>query len=339
MIFDVESMKKAMVEFEVRSMAVCTWQREPQFCCRCLILRHCHSSLQIDLQKMPLGKLSKRQIQSAYALLTEVQQVSNQWSGPGWGFSLCDSYTFFLSSHLYQRQAVSDSLPESQILDLSNRFYTLIPHDFGMKKPPLLNNLDYIQVCKTGIFGLFNKMILIEHYTIPTLLCSGKGSDAGQPVGHRSGVQPAERRGSGQWERPHRHQLWETQNQNWGVMQKIALLLYDRCMHITACSLFVVPQVIDKSAKEADVIMQYVKNTHAATHNTYTLEVQEVSNIAAFTSFFSVPLLLSKSFSDFSSFRSSKYAERVSISVTVHSKSCTTGSCCGTALAPPTMRV
>lgn len=32
--------------------------------------------LQIDLQKMPLGKLSKRQIQSAYALLTEVQQVT-----------------------------------------------------------------------------------------------------------------------------------------------------------------------------------------------------------------------------------------------------------------------
>lgn len=43
-------------------------------------------------------------------------------------------------------QAVSDCVPESQILDLSNRFYTLIPHDFGMKKPPLLNSLDYIQV-------------------------------------------------------------------------------------------------------------------------------------------------------------------------------------------------
>lgn len=42
--------------------------------------------------------------------------------------------------------------------------------------------------------------------------------------------------------------------------------------------LFVVLQVIDKSAKEADIIMQYVKNTHAATHNTYTLEVQEVSS-------------------------------------------------------------
>ncbi|XP_046535174.1 poly [ADP-ribose] polymerase 1 [Equus quagga] len=85
MIFDVESMKKAMVEYE------------------------------IDLQKMPLGKLSKRQIQAAYSILSEVQQALSQGSG------------------------------DSQILDLSNRFYTLIPHDFGMKKPPLLNNTDSVQ--------------------------------------------------------------------------------------------------------------------------------------------------------------------------------------------------
>ncbi|XP_032694743.1 poly [ADP-ribose] polymerase 1 isoform X2 [Lontra canadensis] len=85
MIFDVESMKKAMVEYE------------------------------IDLQKMPLGKLSKRQIQAAYSILSEVQQ------------------------------AVSQGGSDSQILDLSNRFYTLIPHDFGMKKPPLLNHADCVQ--------------------------------------------------------------------------------------------------------------------------------------------------------------------------------------------------
>ncbi|XP_057584495.1 poly [ADP-ribose] polymerase 1 isoform X2 [Hippopotamus amphibius kiboko] len=85
MIFDVESMKKALVEYE------------------------------IDLQKMPLGKLSKRQIQAAYSILSEVQQ------------------------------AVSQGSSDSQILDLSNRFYTLIPHDFGMKKPPLLNNADSVQ--------------------------------------------------------------------------------------------------------------------------------------------------------------------------------------------------
>ncbi|KAM9676510.1 LOW QUALITY PROTEIN: poly [ADP-ribose] polymerase 1-like [Dama dama] len=85
MIFDVESMKKAMVEYE------------------------------IDLQKMPLGKLSKRQIQAAYSILSEVQQALSQGSS------------------------------DSHILDLSNRFYTLIPHDFGMKKPPLLSNADSVQ--------------------------------------------------------------------------------------------------------------------------------------------------------------------------------------------------
>ena len=31
---------------------------------------------QIDLKKMPLGKLSKKQIESAYRVLTELQQVS-----------------------------------------------------------------------------------------------------------------------------------------------------------------------------------------------------------------------------------------------------------------------
>lgn len=41
---------------------------------------------------------------------------------------------------------------------------------------------------------------------------------------------------------------------------------------------FIIFQVVDKNSDEANIIMQYVKNTHAATHNTYTLEVQEVSS-------------------------------------------------------------
>uniref|UniRef100_A0A3Q3ILG7 Poly [ADP-ribose] polymerase n=1 Tax=Monopterus albus TaxID=43700 RepID=A0A3Q3ILG7_MONAL len=164
-IFDVESMKKAMVEFE------------------------------IDLQKMPLGKLSKRQIQSAYALLTEVQQ------------------------------AVSDCVPEAQILDLSNRFYTLIPHDFGMKKPPLLNSLDYIQ----AKVQMLDNLLDIE--VAYSLLRGGAQDNENDPIDIN----------------------YET------LKTKI--------------------EVVDKTTNEAQIIMQYVKNTHAATHNTYTLEVQEIFKI------------------------------------------------------------
>lgn len=85
MIFDVESMKKAMMEFE------------------------------IDMKKMPLGKLSKRQIQSAYSILTELQKL------------------------------IDTNGSQTQIVDATNRFYTVVPHDFGMKKPTLLDSAEIIK--------------------------------------------------------------------------------------------------------------------------------------------------------------------------------------------------
>ncbi|KAG8123340.1 putative Poly [ADP-ribose] polymerase protein [Naja naja] len=165
MIFDIESMKKAMVEFE------------------------------IDLQKMPLGKLSERQIQSAYSILNEVQQ------------------------------AVSDGGTDSQILDLSNRFYTLIPHDFGMKKPPLLNNLDYI---KTKVEMLDNLLDIEVAYS---LLRSGGQDGDKDPI-----------------------------DVNY---EKLKTNI----------------QVVDKDSEEAKIIKQYVKNTHASTHNAYDLKVMEIFKI------------------------------------------------------------
>ena len=75
----------------------------------------------IDMQKMPLGKLSKKQIQSAYAVLTEA---------------------------LGEVEGKQDPV---RLLDCSNRFFTLIPHDFGMRKPPMLDNPDIIKVCSISI--------------------------------------------------------------------------------------------------------------------------------------------------------------------------------------------
>ena len=51
LVFDIERMKSAMLEFE------------------------------IDLSKMPLGKLSKKQIETAYKILTEAQDMIKTESG------------------------------------------------------------------------------------------------------------------------------------------------------------------------------------------------------------------------------------------------------------------
>ena len=66
---------------------------------------------------MPLGKLSRKQIQNAYGILTEVLEMIKNKSGS-----------------------------ESKFLDASNRFFTLIPHDFGLRQPPILDKEDYIKV-------------------------------------------------------------------------------------------------------------------------------------------------------------------------------------------------
>jgi len=86
LIFDVERMKQDLIEFE------------------------------IDLKKMPLGKLSKSQIQAGYQILNEALAVID--SSPS------DASTLFL--------------------DATNRFFTIIPHDFGMNNPPLLDNKEII---------------------------------------------------------------------------------------------------------------------------------------------------------------------------------------------------
>jgi len=104
MIFDVANMQSTMLEY------------------------------QIDLEKMPLGKLSKNHILGAYRVLTELMNM----------LSLGGDHSV-------------------NVLDASNRFYTLIPHNTGREMPSLLNNTDII---KTKIEMLDNLLELEVAYSI-----------------------------------------------------------------------------------------------------------------------------------------------------------------------------
>jgi poly [ADP-ribose] polymerase len=59
---------------------------------------------------MPLGKLSRRQIETAFTLLGAASRM------------------------------VRDGAQAANIRDVTNQFYTLIPHDFGSERPRLLDN-------------------------------------------------------------------------------------------------------------------------------------------------------------------------------------------------------
>lgn len=71
--------------------------------------------LNLDPDQCPLGQLSKSQIQKGYKVLREIYQV------------------------------LTTSNRESRILELTNDFYTNIPQNFGMKRPPPINRIPKVK--------------------------------------------------------------------------------------------------------------------------------------------------------------------------------------------------
>ncbi|KAF9110161.1 Poly [ADP-ribose] polymerase 2 [Mortierella sp. AM989] len=68
--------------------------------------------LDYDADKMPLGKLAKSTILHGYEVLKKISEVLNK---PG----------------------IKNS---GELSELSSEFYTVIPHSFGMRKPPIIND-------------------------------------------------------------------------------------------------------------------------------------------------------------------------------------------------------
>ena len=148
------------------------------------------------MKKMPLGKLSQRQMESAFTVLSTLLEE------------------------------IKGARDPSRILDGSNQFYTLIPHDFGMKKPPLLDSEDAIR----------SKTLMVENLMEIELayrmLKEARAQDMRSPLD------------------VHFDQLKTDM------------------------------EVVSKDSDDFKMIVEYVANTHAATHNSYDLEVLEVFQVA-----------------------------------------------------------
>lgn len=164
LLFDVDAMKKVMLEFE------------------------------LDMEKMPLGRLSQTQLQKALKVLNELSLL------------------------------VGSGGSNAQFIDASNRFYTLIPHDFGMELPSVLDTLDII---KTKIEMLDSLMEIEVAYNMLKV----EGDSDKHPID------------------THYEQLKTDM------------------------------EVIDHDSEEFKLLVKYVQNTHAETHNTYDLEVMDIFRV------------------------------------------------------------
>ncbi|MED6279620.1 hypothetical protein CHARACLAT_002662 [Characodon lateralis] len=80
--------------------------------------------MNLDIKKMPLGKLSKAQIAKGFDVLEEIVAAMNQKGGKG---------------HLEE---------------LSSKFFTTIPHNFGRTRPPTINTKEIVEQKKEMLMVL-----------------------------------------------------------------------------------------------------------------------------------------------------------------------------------------
>lgn len=96
---------------------------------------HVHTCLcffYVDIKKMPLGKLSKMQIAKGFEVLEEIEAAMNQQRG------------------------------SARLEELSSKFFTTIPHNFGRNRPPTINSKEIVEQKKEMLMvRLFLKMQLL----------------------------------------------------------------------------------------------------------------------------------------------------------------------------------
>lgn len=77
-------------------------------------MRNMMCACDLDLKQMPLGKISTKQIETAMSTLKSISRLIRRNGTPG------------------------------QLRDASNKFYTLIPHAFSVKRPPVIDSMETV---------------------------------------------------------------------------------------------------------------------------------------------------------------------------------------------------
>lgn len=97
------------------------------FCLFCVFLYAwvCVCVFYTDIKKMPLGKLSKMQIAKGFEVLEEIEAAMNQ----------------------KRRNA--------RLEELSSKFFTTIPHNFGRNRPPTINSKEIVEQKKEMLMVRF----------------------------------------------------------------------------------------------------------------------------------------------------------------------------------------
>ncbi|KAM9982840.1 hypothetical protein ACTFIZ_007362 [Dictyostelium cf. discoideum] len=123
------------------------------------------TSLQFDVQKMPLGKLSQNQINKAYEVLNRIQELLE---------------TIEKQSPLQPLSPTAQHNIKSEIIAESSKFYTYIPHRFEgglMSKIPPIDNKELLIKCIRLVDTLSEIEVVNQLKRLSTSTCGNSTDD------------------------------------------------------------------------------------------------------------------------------------------------------------------
>ncbi|XP_066521465.1 protein mono-ADP-ribosyltransferase PARP3 [Hoplias malabaricus] len=101
-----------------------TTQRLIKFIFNNDMFKEAMKDMNLDIKKMPLGKLSKHQIAKGFEALEEIED------------------------------AINKKCNENKLAELTSKFFTIIPHNFGRTRPPVINDSSILQSKKEMLLVL-----------------------------------------------------------------------------------------------------------------------------------------------------------------------------------------
>lgn len=198
-------------------------------------------NMNLDLKRLPLGKLSKAQISQGYTLLQQLSESLKEIEELN--ASVKDTKqtppvksTGTRRSTRVKRTANPNAAQirrlKSSLKSLSSDFYTLIPHDFGRNLPPPIDSLDEVKL-------KIDLLEVLANIEISQKLQAEKKKNAKKNVGAKLNSLDAQ---------------------------------YNL--------LNVKMEPLPESTEEFKIIEKYVETTHAPTHVQYKLRIKSVLKIA-----------------------------------------------------------
>lgn len=181
---------------------------------------------EIDLKKMPLGKISRDQISKAYKILNELQD------------------------------AIERKASKIQMLDASNRFFTVIPHDFGMDSPPVIETLELLKVCRRLLcenFHDFAPLHLVDSLDNMEFIRTQEKIDMVEALREMELTMNMIKEGVSTTELPVDHHYMQLNTDM---------------------------DVLPRDSKTFGLLQKYLDSTHGSTHSGYSLEISDIFTMA-----------------------------------------------------------